>query len=287
MAGFGGGAEIIDLSEEDLEELKDLGGRFEQTDLLRAVEDLSNLESRFRQLPSTRVAMEMLLMRMAQAGTDVSIDTLFSRLASLEKRIGKSGGGGLSSSNPGSGPRGMSYVKEAGPSDASSAAPEPAIEPSSDEEEDEPEPADPPDEGEEGESQLGLWSEFLDAVREQRMSTYSFLSSGRFCGIDNGQAIICFDPKNIYNKKNLEEKSVRQLLEETLKNIVGTPTKIKLIIEDKGSGERVQAKKKQPVQGRADEAEKARRQRIEEALKDPVVKKTLEIFKGRIVYTSG
>jgi DNA polymerase-3 subunit gamma/tau len=285
IAGFGGGEDLIDLSEEDLAELKQLCGGFESSDLLRIVEDLSDLESRFRQLPSTRVAMEMLLMRMAQSGADVSIDNLFSKLTALEKRMKSSGS---DSEPPAEGnPHGTSYVREPESLGFAAQPDDSAPDDAPDEDDDIPEPLEDRETGETEEPQLGLWKQFLEAIREQRMSTYSFLTSGRFCGIENGHAIVCFGPESAYNKKHLEEKNVKQLLEETLKTIVGDPIKIKLIIESENTGSPAPAKPKAQAEDKAKAAEEAKKKRIEQALKDPIVKKTVELFKGKIVYVSG
>ncbi|UCD56978.1 MAG: DNA polymerase III subunit gamma/tau, partial [Candidatus Hydrogenedentota bacterium] len=72
VAGFKGGDELIDLPEEELSALKEIGAHFKQFDLIRIVQDFSELESRFRQLSSARVALEMLLMRMSQVGAEIS-----------------------------------------------------------------------------------------------------------------------------------------------------------------------------------------------------------------------
>ena len=289
IVGFGGGEELIDLSEEDLAELKKLCGRFEQSDLLRIVEDLSDLESRFRQLPSTRVAVEMVLMRMAQSGADVSIDNLLSKLTALEKRLKGSNPNPAAPPTKGN-PHGPSYVREPETSGLSTQPADPAPDDDddpADADDDIPEPLEAENDGEKEEPQLGLWNEFLGAIREQRMSTYSFLTSGRFCGIENGQAIVCFSPENSYHKKHLEEKNVKQLLEETLKTIVGETIKLKLIIENESARTLPPARPKVPNEEKARAADEAKKKQIEQALKDPIVKKTVELFKGKIVYVSG
>ncbi len=296
ISGFGGGEELIDLSEEDLAELKKLGGRFESAVLLRIVEDLTDLESRFRQLPSTRVAVEMLLMRMAQTGGDVSIDSLISKLTALESRLKGSGSDTApdSTSTAAGNPHAPSYVKEPEAPALSTSPNDHASSDSQDLEDDPPEPPEPEEseeEDEKAEPQLGLWNEFLAAVREQGMSTYSFLGNGRFCGIENEQAIVCFSPANSYSKKHLEEKNVKKLLEETLKAVTGKPIKMKLIIESDSSGARQPVKREKPKEKPGSEqrrkSDEAKKQRFEQALEDPIVKKTVELFKGKIVYVSG
>ena len=145
----------------------------------------------------------------------------------------------------------------------------------------------PPAEEDENNPQLDMWRQFLNEVREQRMSTYSFLSAGRFCGMDNGQAIVCFDPENSYNKKHLEEKNVKKLLEETLRAVIGEPIKIKLIIESEKSGTSPIPKPGTPEKSEAAKSEESKKRLVEEAMTDPIIRKVIELFKGKIVHVSG
>jgi DNA polymerase-3 subunit gamma/tau len=290
-ASLGGGKDVIDLPDEDLAKLKEISAKFDPPDLIKLVRDLTEFESRFRQLPSARVGLEMLLMRMAKVGTEVSIDNLLAKLTALEKRLSGSSGGGPGPSAPAS-PKPSAPTKK-----QSSRNPAPSAEPVSDD--DPPTPDDPPEVTEEngasptappkdeGEPQLDLWRQVLDEVREHSMSIYSFLNVGRFCGVQDGKAIVCFDPQNNYNKLHLEKKDIRKLIEETLKSIAGAPLKLKLIVEPQGAHQ--PAPPPEPIfqedkQAKAREAEK---QRIDEALDDPIVRKALDLFKGRIVYVSG
>jgi len=284
VAGFGGGEELIDMSEEDLSALKEIGGRFRQPDLIRMVEDLSDFSGRFRQLPSTRVAAEMLLMKMGHVGAEVSIDGLLSKLTALERRLG--GGGEGPPLSGGGNAQGASYVKEpeAPRPLPENDTPSPAEPPDVEEEDTAPEP---PAEEEENNPQLDMWRQFLNEVREQRMSTYSFLSAGRFCGMDNGQAVVCFDPENSYNKKHLEEKNVKKLLEETLRAVIGEPIKIKLIIESERSGTPPIPKPEIPEKSEAAKSEESKKRLVEEAMTDPIIRKVIELFKGKIVHVNG
>jgi DNA polymerase-3 subunit gamma/tau len=284
VASYGGGEDLIDMSDEDLTSLKEVSDRFERADLVRMAEDLSDFTGRFRQFSSTRVATEMLLMKMAHVGADVSIEGLISKLTAMEKRLK---GGGNPSAPAGGNAHGASYVKEprAPRPPRESGAPQPVEPP--DEEEEQPEPPEPRTEEDKGEPQLGLWRQFLDEVRAQRMSTYSFLSAGRFCGIEKGEAIICFDPENGYNKRHLEEKNVKKLLEETLKAVAGEPVKIKLIIES-AKPEAPPASIPEPAKPKGlAESENAEKKRYEEVMNDPIVRKTIELFKGKIVHVTG
>ena len=158
-------------------------------------------------------------------------------------------------------------------------------------EDDPPEPPEPEEstqESESSEAQLGLWNQFLAAIREQqRMSTFSFLSHGHFCGIQNGQAIVGFAPEDSFSKKHLEDKDVKQLLEETLKTIAGESIKIKMIIESDRAGTGQSLKKEKSNREQRKEVDEAKKKRFEQALQDPIVKKTVELFKGKIVYVSG
>ncbi|UCD58947.1 MAG: hypothetical protein JSV16_07525, partial [Candidatus Hydrogenedentota bacterium] len=140
---------------------------------------------------------------------------------------------------------------------------------------------------EEGEPQLSLWRQFLDEIREQSMSIYSFLNSGRFCGVENGQVIICFDTNSRYNKSHLERKEIKMLLEETLRTIAGVPLKIKLILEHERVHVPPPPKEAAELQEKGSRAEEAEKERMEKALSNPIVRKTIELFNGKIVYVSG
>ncbi len=289
LATFGGAERLVDLPEDDLSALKEVAARFKQSDLIKIVQDFSDIESRFRQLPSARVALEMLLMRIARVGAEISIDSVLSKLTALEKQLKGPG----SSAPPDMDAGGQMLLNSQGSGVAETASHDygPARDEPSDETGEEPEPPEPPmeeEEEEEDKSQLSLWRQLLDEIREHSMSTYSFLSRGRFCGVENGQAIICFDAKNSYNKAHLEKKEIKMLIEETLKAIAGAPLKVNLILE------REAARKPSPPpkeavrpEGIPNRAEEDKKRRIEKALNDPVVKKTLELFNGKIVYVSG
>lgn len=322
VASLGGGVELIDLPEEDFSALKEVAGRFKQADLIRIVQDLSDLETRFRQAPSTRVALETLLMRMAHVGAEISIDNLLSKLTALEKKLKSSFASKTAVSE--------SEQEEAAPpapapstAAPSTAAPSPSPgikEPASrytparehkrgkeeppkggapksdhpreappEEPEPEPEEESAPPPADDDKPQLTLWRQLLDEVREQSMSTYSFLSSGRFCGVENEQVIICFDAKSRYNKTHLERKEIKMLLEEILKTVVGAPLKIKIILEsDEADIPPPPAPKEMiPESRRPTRAEEAKKERTEKALNNPIVKKVIDLFKGKPVYVSG
>lgn len=288
VAGFGGGEELIDLPEEELVTLKEISGRFKHSDLIQIVRDLTELESRFKMLPSSRVALEMTLMRIASVGVDITIDGLLSKLTALERKLRGDGsnpappaGATLRTSNRVSESRSPEYSTE-------DHAPVPDAPPSSEMADagEEPEPREPiPDE--EGEPQLNLWRRLLEAVQEQSMSIYSFLERGRFCGVENGCAIICFEPENSYNKTHLEETDIKKLLEETLKSVACAPMKLKIILEEQSADP---AQSKAPAPKREDKQaklEETRQARIDKAMTNPIVKKAMELFDGKIVYVSG
>jgi len=284
IAGMESGHELIDLPEEDLSALKDVSAKFRSADLIRMVRDLSELESQFRQLPSPRVAVEMHLMKMSELGAEVSIDSILSKLTALEKRLKDSGTG----QPPAVGGARQMVMGEGGSgvAEASSDTYVHASDEPPDEMPDEPEPPDSSSQ-EEDDQQLNLWRQFLDEVREQSMSIYSFLEKGRFCGVQSGQMMISFADGNSYNKTYLERKEVRMLLEEILKTIAGNPIRLKLIVEREDS--ETPAISATPVQKKEKPtgAEEARQQSVEKALNNPIVKKTVELFKGKIVYVSG
>ncbi len=284
---------LIDMPEEDVASLKEVGERFQRVDLVRTIQELSELEGRFRLLPSPRMALEMLLLRLSHLGGEVSIETVLSKLASLEKRIkgptkstassrtkktdggtSATGGGGASRADATIAERSTPYVDD----DYPDLNDEPKVTD---------EPADQSSGEDQAPPQMDLWNQFLRDVQEKAMSIYSYLDRGKFCGMENEQIIISFSPEFSYNKSHLEQKEVRMLLEQTLYNISKKKIRIKIIVEDASSvPESAVASSAAPPRGAASQ-QTEKNQLLEEALKHPLIQKTLELFKGRIVSVNG
>ncbi len=275
MAGIDGGEGLIDLADEEIAALRELSARFQQADLIKIIRDLSELESRFRQMPSPRIALEMLLLRISRVGTEISIESVLSKLGAIEKRLGHSPKKPQTKSEPSRNEIGGDpTVAEPLVDDYNQEEPPPDIENG-------PFAAG----GDEDEQQLRLWRELLREIREQRMSTYSFLSRGRFVGIENGEMLVAFDAQSKYNKTHLEQKEMRMLLEETLKAVANKPLKINFILEENAADQSVrkQASTEEKELIKAEEAKEARMQKV---LENPVIQRTLELFQGRIVAVS-
>jgi DNA polymerase-3 subunit gamma/tau len=282
LASQAGSEVLVDLPEEDIAALKKVGKRFERFDLVKVIQELSDLESRFRMLPSPRVALEMHLVRLATFGGEVSIEGILSKLASLERRMKGAGGASRKSTKKmdGGTPAGPNETENEGPAEPDYDYADGVREAEADFEEQE----EPGEAEAEPEPQLDLWSQFLGEVQKHQMSIYSFLNRGNFCGIENDQMIISFPHEHSYSKKHLEKKELRMLLESILSTICGRKTKIKLILEDMSSPQK-QEKLAQAKPATA--PEKNQEQLVEKALKNPIVQKTLELFNGKIIFVSG
>jgi len=271
---------LIDLPEEEIADLKKICKKYEQTNIVKIVQDLSELESRFRQLPSPRVALEMVIIRLAHLGGEVSVESILSKLTSLERRLQKTRGDSGASPTDG----GTPVSEKSGVSESTysyDGANEIGDEPERIEEPIEHRPAEDPGE-EEPQSQLDLWNQFLGEIQKHRMSIYSFLQRGSFCGLDNDQMIISFAPEHSYNRRHLEQKEMTMLLEQTLRTVSGRAIKIKMITAE---AHPVSHRAKEPP-SRTPPPEAEKEQLVERALKNPIVKKVLELFNGKIVYVS-
>jgi DNA polymerase-3 subunit gamma/tau len=279
LVSYPGGEALVDLPEEDIATIKKIGARFQGSDLIRIIQELSELESKFRMMPSPRVALEMLLIRFSHIGGEVSIEGVLSKLTAIEKRIkGSSAGGSSSPAADGGTPaaNGGGVISESADEYATGA-----------EETESPPPAEeqgqPPD-VEEPQPQLDLWNQFLHKVQEQAMSVYSYLSRASFCGIQNDQMIISFTHANSYSKIHLEQKNIKMLLEETLRSIGGRPIKLNIVLEDARPSPPPKLQRAPEKKGSPPEEKEHLR---EKALKNPIVRKTLELFNGKIIYVNG
>lgn len=271
LVGYPNGEPLVDLPEEEIAALKEVHGRFQGFDLVKIIQDLSDLESRFRLMPSPRVALEMLLIRIAHFGSEISVEAILSKLTAIEKRMKSSSGPHSPASTDGGG----TVFETAGEYGSESGEPP----------EDMDDHAEPPPEDEpEARPQLDLWNQFLERVRDQAMSIYSYLNRGSFCGMENDQIIISFSPGNDYSRTYLEQKNTKMLLEETLRNISGKRIQIKMILEEAHPSQSTQANPASP-EGHVPSKEKE--QLLEKALRNPVVQRTLELFNGKIVCVNG
>jgi DNA polymerase III gamma/tau subunit len=252
--------------------------RFQQFDLVKIIQELSDLESRFRILPSPRVALEMLLIRLAHLGGEVSVESILSKLSALEKRMKSAGGNPPApATTDGGSPLSpaTTSVSEAAPH-----YPDGIEETEADFEKDSP-PAE-----EEPQPQLDLWNQFLGEVQKHQMSVFSFLNRGNFCGMENDQMIISFPNEHSYNKEYLERKDQKMLLEGILRAVAGRKAGIKLILEETPSPP---LKEEQPGLPLAQAAppQEDKEQLLQKALQNPVVKKALELFNGKIICVNG
>jgi hypothetical protein len=226
----------------------------------------------------------MLLIRLAHLGGEVSIENILSKLSALEKRVkGSAVGSKAHTKTDGGSPiaKGETTVSES----SSGYQPEPEeFNENTAYERNEPAEEEARPQEEEARPQLDLWNQFLGEVQKHQMSIFSFLSRGSFCGLENDQMLISFSPELAYNKKHLEQKELKMLLEETLRNITGRRIKINLILEQKVSAPSLRPSAAAPTKAPAPEEDK---QAIERALKNPLIQKTLELFNGKIIYSVG
>lgn len=80
-------AEVIDLSEEGLQRMKNQSSSFGQDEIICTIKDLSQLESGLKWATQPRILLEVALVKLCDNNTNVDTNDIMGRLSILEKKI--------------------------------------------------------------------------------------------------------------------------------------------------------------------------------------------------------
>lgn len=117
----------------------------------------------------------------------------------------------------------------------------------------------------------GIWTDVLSKVREKKMSTATYLAEGEPVSIKSNQLTIGIPAQFILHKEVLEDTGNRQLIETVLNALSGSNIKINFVITN--------------TQSRSEDKEAGVTStgKLEEVLTaEPMVKKALELFEGKV-----
>ncbi len=91
-------------------------------------------------------------------------------------------------------------------------------------------PGDPPLTGEAAslEEVQGHWQELLSAIRPRNLSLEALLRSGKPVGVEGGMVLIGFAHQ--FHKGKVEEEANRQIVEETLRQLLGRPVRVRCVL---------------------------------------------------------
>ncbi len=269
-------ASLLEMSGESINNLVQISKSVSQEDLLYISNVLINTHDIIRRTNSPRIPLEMSLVRLSRRVNMASIDEVLNKLSGIESRLGNSSQAIAGQKCPAHSdvceePRSNSVAKnQVKPTKVGNykiiEIPEHELR----------KPATSShntagDDEKTLEYIKGIWEAVLSKVREKKMSTATYLSEGEPVSIKANQLTIGIPAQFILHKEVLEDTGNRQLIEAVLNDLSGGNIKINFVItntqsraEDKGPGVTNNSK-------------------LEEVLNaEPIVKKALELFEGKV-----
>jgi DNA polymerase-3 subunit gamma/tau len=214
VAKVGGESErLFDLSEHYIQQFKKESENFSETDLLRMIKTVVDLNYTLKRTTEPRIHLEVALLRLIQMDSSVSIETLLEKLG----QAGSEGGGIEYKAPP---KKEISRIKD-----------------SSEEENSESEEnLKPPDQNSlplNLENLKAGWSDVLSKVKEKKASLWSCLSHAEIVSLDNGLLLLEFSNGNEFHKKHVEKKENLKEIREIMNQVFQSDFRLNFLMNEK------------------------------------------------------
>ncbi len=213
VAKAGGESEkLFDLSRHYIEKYKKEAESFSETDLLRMIKIVADLNYTLKRTTEPRIHLEVALLKLIKMDSSVSLETLFKKL----DQIGNKEEGieyGLSEKKE------ISELKD-------------RIS------EGNPEPEKDSNQTNQKNQDLSLenlkvgWTEVLSKVREKKASLWSCLSQAEILSLDNGILLLGFPNGNEFHKKQVEKRDNLKQIQEITSQIFQNDLRISFSLND-------------------------------------------------------
>jgi len=260
----GGANELLSLPDNELQELNNRAQGFSLTELIRIVEQFSNLINGFDSQLAQRTALETQLIKMSKRGAEISVDTVLEKLAALEA-------GGI--------PAATSQPAAATPEEPKKKTPVTET------------PLDtpiPPVESVKKKTKSTVseenfdkfWDYFTKKAAGDDMNLATWLPHAQSKSIQGTTLVIEFNDDQATARKVVEKNENKLLLEEFLQTKTANLTSLKIttvISEPESESTEPSLNEGLPL------AENVNPEEGQKALSDPHVAKVVDVFKGRIV----
>ena len=244
-------ARMINLPPESISQMAAQAGSFSVEEIIYIIDILTNTQLSIKKRISARVALEMAAIKIARRDLLVSVDEVLGRLNELESKLKDDGRQCAGESVAGEAAVGGEKTELAAPK-------EPSFEKLS------PSEAAPP---EVSLSQLRqYWRKLLDILAREKMSVATFLMKGKLVGVKGNVVNVGFLPELSFHRESLENKKNKKIIEENFSRILGRQMRVTFCTLEES------ANQPDPVKTQVQEPEIP-----------PIVRSTLDIFKGKIV----
>jgi DNA polymerase-3 subunit gamma/tau len=251
---------LFDLSDTYIEKYKEKAKEFSDTDILRMIKIVADLNLTLKRAADPRIFLELALMKLIKMESAVSLEDVLSKLDQLQGCPGE----GVS---PGHSPKDSeSSVLSSGPKQKRN----PASESSADE-------SNPDIVSEQKTSFSDLrdrWGEVLEKVKKTKLSLWSLIKDGEVMSLEDDTITIEFQNGGNFHKKLTEKKENLSLIQKTLGQVYGHSFQLKFELNPK---------KTLPSPGQNSAAYQDRLNLNEVAKKDPTIRNIMDTFEGELI----
>jgi DNA polymerase-3 subunit gamma/tau len=244
--------EMLGVADIEIDRLKELSRHFSEEDLVRCFHLLAQTEREIKDSPHPRFQLEIGLIKLTHAARLRSLDELIKRLDALASRLNGESGGGRPAPPPSSGDTSHN-TPDTGISVSTPSSHPPATERSSASDQTEP---------------TEVEAILKEVQRLNRGLVLTALEDAQKVEYQDGVLNVTFASEDLFARRVRDSNT---LFREIGERLFGRPMRVEVRI----SGQ---------AEERVDEAERARRQLHERAMKNPAVKLILEQTRGEIVW---
>ena len=246
---------LIDLPKEQLMRISEQGRDLSLEEIFYIFNVLVRAQESLKRALSSRVIVEMAIVKLTQREKLSSLQEILKGLNSLEQNLSEVKTSGQDNpdnpDNPGKDKLKAQVRNNPGQNSPAHFA-------------------DKPETSSNSEELNHSWSDFLQAVKEEKMFVASSLEFGQMAGIKGKVLTIAFPEKYNFYRETLEHAENTKLVEAKAKEIFKRDLKVKFILdknlEAASSEEKVTSEESQ-----------------EKAAAEPIIKSALKLFQGRII----
>ncbi|MGI6706716.1 MAG: DNA polymerase III subunit gamma/tau [Clostridia bacterium] len=212
-------ADILDVTGETLEEYRLQGEDASRQRMIRAIDQLTALETEMKWSTQPRVLLEVALVKICRPDRDDSHEALLERIELLEKASRE---GGLPQKKR------IEPVSETPPIKQRKAAP---VQTTKSIKED-PAPSSKEDVPGKLKNPAKLWSDVMNTIRKEKMGLYMLMVDGKLHSVKDSVMTIAFPESGGFYVAALEKEDNRKFIEDTVQRLTGREYRIKFTIGD-------------------------------------------------------
>ena len=264
MVKVGGDSSVLfDLSDNYLVKYKEKSSHFSDSDILRMIKAVADLNAGLRGTSDPRILLEMTLMKLLKMESSVNLAEVLDKLNLLD-------------------PDQSGYVRSSGQSAPAASRTQPRglklAKPSDRGEDREEHSASPPTQNSSGkpgdlslESIQGRWDDVLGKIKKAKLSLWSLLKEGEVMGLEDDTLTVEFHNGRSFHKRQAEKRENFNLIQKALGEVFDQPFGLKFELNEG----------KMPSAGKPENSKSnSRRNR---AADDPLVKSIMDTFEGEII----